>query len=92
MLVLAYYLAQMCQECFLYNGNFKTCIAIISLLFVGKYGNLNKLSKFQIMRFLKKVGLYLQNGSYLISNSPYTIKLVRKSRLLSSDGMVLYAA
>ena len=27
---------------------------------------------------LKKEGLYLQNDSYLISNSPYTIKLASK--------------
>ena len=43
---------------------------------------------------LKKVGLYLQNDSYLISNSPYTIKLVANYILdivLSSDGMVCYA-
>ena len=30
---------------------------------------------------LKKVGLYLQNDSYLISNSPYTIKHASKLNL-----------
>ena len=51
----------------------------------GKYGNLNKFCKFQlgegVNAVLKKVGLYLQNDSYLISNSPYTIKLVNKFKL-----------
>ena len=44
-----------------------------------KYGNLNKFRKFQVgegvIDILKKVGLYLQNDLYLISNSPYNIKL-----------------
>ena len=58
---------------------------MISLLFAGKYGNLNKFCKFQlgerVNEMLKKVGLYLQNDSYLISNSPYTIKLASKLKL-----------
>ena len=31
-----------------------------------------------VIVILKKVGLYLQNDSYLISNSPYTNKLASK--------------
>ena len=49
---------------------------MVPLLFAGKYGNLNKCCKFQlgegVHAILKKVGMYLQNDSYLISNSPYT--------------------
>ena len=42
---------------------------------------------------LKKVGLYLQNDLYLISNSPYTIKLASKLKLRYStfirwDGLI----
>ena len=59
---------------------------MISLLFAGKYGNLNKFCKFQLGKggnaILKKVGLYLQNDSYLISSSPYTIKLANKLKLI----------
>ena len=55
------------------------------LLFAGKYGNLNKFCKFQlgegVNAILKKVGLYLQNYAYHISNSPYTIKLASKLKL-----------
>ena len=65
---------------------------MISLLFAGKYSNLNNVCKFQlgegVNSILKKVGMYLQNNSYLISNSPYTFKLASKlDILLSSDGM-----
>ena len=67
------------------KGNFKTCIAMITLLFAGKYGNLNKFCKFQlgegVNAILKKKGLYLQNDSYLISNSPYTFKPASKLNL-----------
>ena len=34
-----------------------------------------------INAILKKVGLYLQNDSYLISNLPYTIKIASKLKL-----------
>ena len=70
---------------------------MISLLFVGKYGNLNKFCEFHLGEeanaILKKVCLFLQNDSNLISISPYTIKLASKLKLdihvvLSSDGMV----
>ena len=42
---------------------------------------------------LKRVVLYLQNDSYLISNSPYTIKLASKLRLgysnfILCDGLI----
>ena len=45
------------------------------------------------MLFLKKVGLYLQNDSYFISNSPYTSKLASKVKLRYStfiqwDGLI----
>ena len=67
-----------------YNENFKICIAI-SLLLAGKYGNLIKFCKFQlgegVNAILKKVGLYLQNDSYLTSNSPCTIKFATKLNL-----------
>ena len=63
----------------------KKCITMISLLFAGKYGNLNNILKFQLREgvnaILNKVGLYLQTDSYLISNSPYTIKLASKLKL-----------
>ena len=55
------------------------------LLFAGKNGNLNKFCKFQlgegVNAILKKVGLYLQNDSYLTINSPYSIKLASKLKL-----------
>ena len=58
---------------------------MISLLFAGKYGDLNKILKVQlgegVYSILKKVGLYLQNDLYLISNSSYTIKLASKLKL-----------
>ena len=61
------------------NGNLKSCITLITLLFAEKYSNLNKFRKFQlgegVYAILKKVGLYLQNDSYHTSNSPYTITL-----------------
>ena len=54
-------------------------------LFAGKYGNLNKFCKYQlgegVNAILKKVGLYLRNESYHISNSPYTIELASKLKL-----------
>ena len=58
---------------------------MISLLSAGKYGDLNKFCKVQLGKgvnaILKKVGLYLQNDSNLISNSAYTIKLASKLKL-----------
>ena len=56
---------------------------MISLLFAGKYRDLSKkVCKVQlgegVNAILKKVGMYLQNDSYLISNSPYTIKRASK--------------
>ena len=86
MLVRAYYLAQMCQDFFHLDENFKRCIAMTSLLLAGKYGNLNKFCKFHlgegVNAILKKVGLYLQNDSNLISKSPYIIKLASKLKLI----------
>ena len=56
-----------------------------SPFFAGQYGNLNNFCKFQLGEgfnaILQKVGLYLQNDSYLISNSLYTIKLASKLKL-----------
>ena len=58
---------------------------MISLLFAEKYSNLNNILPFQlgegVNSIFKKVGLYLQTDSYLINNSPYTIKLARKFKL-----------
>ena len=60
---------------------------MISLLFAGKYAALNKLLKVSagggggVNAILKKVGLYLQTDSYLISNLSYTIKLDSKLKL-----------
>ena len=55
---------------------------MIALLFAGNIAILSKFCKIQlgegVNAFLKKVGLYLQNDLYLISNSPYTIKLASK--------------
>ena len=70
---------------------------MISLLFEGKYGNINTFRKFQlgegVNAILKKVGGYLQNDSYLISNSTYTIKLastlkLRYSSFIRLDGLI----
>ena len=68
---------------------------MISLLFEGKYGDLKKtFCKFQlgerVNAILKKVGLYLQNDLYLISNSTLLNLLANNSLdiILSSDGMV----
>ena len=63
---------------------------MISLLFAGKYGDLiTKFCKFQpgegVNAILKKVSLYLQNDSYLFSNSPYIIKLASKLKLRYSN-------
>ena len=55
----------------------KKCITMISLLFAGKYSGKIQLGE-GVNVILKKVGLYLQNDSYLISNSPYTNKLASK--------------
>ena len=51
---------------------------MIPLLFAGNNGNLNKFCKFQLG---EKVTEILKNYSYLISNSPYTIKLASKLKL-----------
>ena len=49
---------------------------MISLLFAGKYSKFYKVKLGEgVNAILKKVGLYLQDDSYLISNSPYTIKV-----------------
>ena len=62
---------------------------MISLLFAGKYVDLKKFCKDQLREgvnaIIKKVGLYLQNDSYLISNSAYTIKLASKLKLRYSS-------
>ena len=46
---------------------------------------LTTICKFQlgegVNAILKKVNMYLQNNSYLISNSPYIIKLASKLKL-----------
>ena len=64
MLVRAYYLAKCVRNDFIKMRTFKTCIAMIALLFAGKYGNLNKFCKFQlgegVNAILKKVGLYIK--------------------------------
>ena len=64
-----------------------------TILFAGKYGNLNKFCKFQlglgVNAIKKKVGMYLQNDSYLISNSSYTIKLASKLKLIYSTFGIL---
>ena len=58
---------------------------MISSLFSTQYGNLNLFCKFQlgegVNAILKKVDLCLQNDSYLISKSPYTIKIASKLNL-----------
>ena len=66
-----------------------------STIVCRKNGILNKFCKFQlgegVNAILKKVGLYLQNDTYLIRNSSYTIKLASKLKLeysTLSDGMV----
>ena len=55
---------------------------MISLLFAENIAIEEKFCKVQLGEELnaifKKVGLYLQNDSYLKSNSPYTIKIVSK--------------
>ena len=61
---------------------------MVSLSFAGKYSDLKKICK--VNAILK----YVQNDSYQITNSPYTINLLANYRfdiVLSSDGMVWYA-